>query len=133
MRKLFATMLLASSLALCGCDASLSSGSVKSGLESAGYSTQMYNEAEAKAAIQGVKYNVTVKEALYAHKAQGDVILCFFCGNIDDASAFVQENISAMNYWSELPEENRQIGSHNNVAYAGSKAAVRAAGIPVSE
>ena len=134
MKKLLATLMLGASLCLSACgEASVSLDTVKNNLGGSGYNVTAYTQDEAKAAIKGINYNVEISGALYAVKSEGDnYFIAFFCANINDASAFVNENISAMYHWIEAKTEGEaKTGSHNNVAYAGTVAAVAAAGFPV--
>lgn len=132
MKKLFFPILFAATLGLVGCgEASLSSGAVKSSLEGQGYSVQVFNKAESEAYIKGINYVVEIDSAIDAHKGEKEVILIFFCKNINDADAFVKENISVMNGYAERYTEEPKVGSHNNVAYCGSASAVAAAGIRI--
>ena len=132
MKKLFTTLFLAAALSLTGCmESNISSGSMKASLESKGYTAEVMNKTEAEVRIQGVNYVVNIVDALYSEKGS-EVIVAFFCANIDDAEKFVKENIAAMHNFAERYTEEPKVGSHNNVAYAGSYNIVAAAGIPVS-
>ena len=120
-------------MALSGCgEASMSSSTMKSNLEKKGYTAEVMNKTEAEARIQGVKYVVSITDALYSTKDK-EVIVAFFCANINDATKFMEENIQVMNAFAELYTEEPKIGAHNNVAYVGSYNIVSAAGIPVSK
>lgn len=133
MKKLFATLLLAASVTLCGCgEASVSSAGMKANLEGKGYTAEVMSKTEAEARIEGVKWVVDIKDALYSSKGK-EVILAFFCANIDDASNFVKENIQAMYNFAKRYTEDPKAGSHNNVAYVGTYDIVVAAGIPASK
>ena len=131
MRKLFTAIAAIATLGLAACEASMSVDSVKSNMTNGGYTVTVRNEAETKAEIQGINYNVTVSNSLFATKGDKDALVVFFCNNIDDASSFVRENVQAMYHWAERYTEAPVTGHHNNAAYAGTKAAVRQAGIPI--
>ena len=133
MKKAIITLLCAATLGLTGCglEDSLSSGQIKANLESKGYSAQVMSKTEAEARIEGVKYTVEITDAVYTSKGENEVFLAFVCKNINDASKFVEENIAAMNNYAQQYSDAIQVGSHNNVAYTGTKTAVGAAGIPV--
>ena len=129
MKKLFAAILLVFALFLTGCNASMGAGGVKSSLEGAGYKVETMNKEEAKARVTGVNYVVSPTDVIYATKGD-DLILMFFFNSIDDADAFVKENIGVMHSFAERNTTNPKVGSHNNTAYVGSVAAAKAAGIP---
>lgn len=133
MRKLFTAIAAIATLGLAACEASVSLDGVKSNMTNGGYTVTVRNEAETKEEIKGINYNVTVNNSLFATKGDKDALVVFFCNNIDDASSFVRENVQAMYYWAARYSEAPVTGNHNNAAYAGSKAAVKQAGFPVSD
>ena len=129
MKKLFVTMLLAASLGLSACgENSMSSASMKANLKNKGYTAEVMSKTEAEARIQGVEYVVNITDALYCEQGQ-EVILAFFCANIDDATAFVQKNVAVMYRFGQQYSEQAKTGSYNNVAYVGTPNMVSAAGI----
>ena len=130
MKKLFLTLLCAATLTLTGCEQSMSSGQLKSNLESKGYIVEVMNPTEAKARIKGINYNVDITDAVYTKKGTEDVFVAFVCKNMDDADKFIKENIAAMTHYAEEYTENPKVGFHNNVAYTGSARAATDAGIP---
>lgn len=136
MKKLLASLLLASSLCLAGCSASESSSSAKSSLQGNGYTVSVYSESETKARFQQFDYSgFTLTDCVYATKGTGDnadFLLAFFFSNIEDAPNFVMkgDNIRLLNSAIEqLLGKNltAKYGSHNNVAYAGSETSFSAA------
>ena len=134
MKRLLTAFMLAACIGLASCgEASMSSGQMKGNLEGKGYTVEVMGKTEAEARIQGIKYVVDIKDALISSKGQDQAIIAFFCANINDADKLVKENIQAMHGWAQRYTEEPKVGSHNNVAYAGSFDAVAAAGIPVSK
>lgn len=132
MKKFFALFAIAFAFILASCSASVSSGSVKSSLQSSGYTVEEMSTAEAKESISGVEYVVDPTSVIYAKKDGKEVILIFFFSSIDDATKFLNKNIQPMYYFAQrYAEENPRTGSHNNAAYAGTPNAVKAAGFPV--
>ena len=129
MKKLFATLFLASALCLTGCGASESSGSVKSKLNGSGYSTTVYTAEQAKARYEGLTFaGFDLVDAVYGTKGEGDnfdFLLAFFFGNADQASTFVTtgDNIRVFDNAKAQLGKNLvgKYGSHNNVAYVGSE------------
>lgn len=131
MKKIIMTLFCAGALALTSCGATMySSSSTKSNLSGKGYEVEVFTAEEAKARIQGMDYEgVTLKDALLAHKGSGDDkdgIVAFFFGSIDEAENFVKagNNIVLLNSFVELyigKNLKAKVGSHNNVAYAGSE------------
>lgn len=128
MKKLFASLLFASSLCLTACGASESSGSVKGKLDGSGYSTTVYTAEQAKVRYEGLTFTgFELVDAVYGTKGEGDnfdFLLAFFFGNADQASAFVTtgDNIRVFDNTKEQLGKNLvgKYGSHNNVAYVGS-------------
>lgn len=134
MKKLFLPLLMAATLGLTGCglEGSMSSGSMKNNLSSAGYTkVEVMSRVEATARVEGITWNVNITDALYCAE-NNEVILAFFCSNIADAEKFLNENIAVMAKFAERVSENPKTGMHNNVAYAGSVNIVKAAGIPIA-
>ena len=134
MKKLFLPLLMAATLGLTGCglEGSMSSGSMKNSLNSAGYNqAEVMTRAEATARIEGITWNVNITDALYCAQ-NNEVILAFFCSNIADAEKFVNENVAVMVKFAQRYSENPKTGMHNNVAYCGSPSIVKAAGIPIA-
>ena len=129
MKKLFASLLFASSLCLTACGASESSGSAKSKLNSSGYSTTVYTAEQAKERYKGLTFEgFELVDAIYGTKGEGDnfdFLLAFFFGSIDQASNFVTtgDNIRMFDSAKEQLGKNLvgKYGSHNNVAYVGSE------------
>ena len=73
MKKLFASLLFASSLCLTACGASESSGSAKSKLNSSGYSTTVYTAEQAKERYKGLTFEgFELVDAIYGTKGEGD-------------------------------------------------------------
>lgn len=133
MKKLLAIIVLAFTFLLASCNASFSSGEAKSNLERSGYTVDLMSETEAKVRVTGVEYNVTPTNVIYAAKGK-DVVIIFFLSSIDDADKFVKDNIGVLVGFAEkYTEDNPKAGYHNNAAYAGTLAACKAAGFPVSE
>ena len=130
MKKLFATIMLAASLSLAACgEQSMSSATMKSNLESKGYSAEVMNKTEAEARIKGVEFVVEITDALYSSKNNNEVLIAFFCANSGDATSFMNTNIQALYRFAESYTEEPKVGSYNNVTYAGTASMVTAAGI----
>lgn len=136
MKKLLASLLLAGSLCLAGCSASESSSSAKGSLQGKGYTVSVYSESETKARYQQFDYSgFSLTDSLYATKGTGDnadFLLAFFFSSIDDASNFVTkgDNIRLLNSAIDQflgKNLTAKLGSHNNVAYAGSEASFSSA------
>lgn len=134
MKKLLASLLLASSLCLAGCSSTESCSSASGKLRSGGYTVQTYTQAEAKAHLSAFNFEgVDLTDALIAKKGSDenqDYMLAFFFSSIDQASAFVNknqyENLATLN--SVLDKElgsgyTRRVGTHNNVALCTSETA----------
>ncbi len=129
MKKLFASLLFASSLCLTACGASESSGSVKSKLAGSGYSTTVYTAEQAKERYKGFTFEgFELVDAVYGTKGEGDnldFLLAFFFGNADQASSFVTTGDNIRLFDSAKEELGKNLvgkyGSHNNVAYVGSQ------------
>ena len=128
MKKLIATVLFAASLCLTACEKTANSGEAKANLEGKGYIVEVLGSEETKARIKGINYNVEIKDSVYAKKGSSEIFLAFYCNNAGDASAFVQENISAMYHFAETYIEDPKTGSYNNVAYVGSTTTIADAG-----
>jgi membrane-bound lytic murein transglycosylase B len=132
MKKFLFPLFCAASFALTGCQQEVKSEKVKEKLEKKDYKVEVIAKAELEVRIQGVNWNVEVKEAIYATKEEKPQLLAFFCANIDDASKFVNENIAVFSAFADKYEvENAKSGSHNNVAYIGTETAIAVAGLTV--
>ena len=129
MKKLFGTLLLSAALLLGSCAASNSPAVAEANLKNAGYKVQSMNQEEAKASIIGVTWNVTVSTAVFGTKDAGSIFLGFYCANIDDATAFMTENIRAMVTFAEKYAEGPKVGSNNNLAYVASADALQIVGL----
>ena len=143
MKKLIATMLVAviAAIALVGCTQTLSAGSVKSGLEKAGYTVDTYDKNTFESAQLTVALETSKMEGLqsvvYAYKKvddRTDGILILIFDNIDHADKVGNSVIALMNTFGRMhaPESDSSVvGTHNNVVWAGSSAARKAAGINI--
>ena len=129
MKRLLASLFLASSLCLVGCSSSESSSSAKSSLQGKGYKVSVYTSAEAKVQYSQFTYEgFNLTDALYATKGSeenADFLLAFFFSSTDQASKFVEagDNISLFSSACEQylgKNLSAKKGSHNNVAYCGS-------------
>ena len=138
LKKLFTTLLVAGTFALTACQANISSGSSKNKLTSAGYTVEVYSEAEAKVRIANLNYEgVSFTDALYAEKGTGenkDLLIAIYFPSIDAADSFVSknnhENLGLLNSFGDrnLGENlTKKVGVHNNVAYVGSVTSFAAA------
>jgi len=120
MKKILATLLLASSLCLVGCSQSESSGSAKGKLEGSGYTATIYNAEESKTRYSNY-FNfagtslVDSIVALKGEDANRDYFLCFYFSDTSSASTFLDANIAELNRAAE-----NNIGS-NLTATAGLK------------
>ena len=129
MKRLFVSLLLASSLCLVGCSSTETSGSVKGKLDGSSYSTTVYTAEQAKARYEGLTFaGFDLVDAVYGTKGEGDnfdFLLAFFFGNDDQASTFVTtgDNIRVFDNAKARVGKNLvgKYGSHNNVAYVGSE------------
>lgn len=133
MKKLFATLFLASALCLTGCGASESSSSVKGKLDSNGYTTTYYS-AEAAKEYYGNKLTFAgfnLVDAVYGTKGTGDnadFFLVFFFNDIDQASNFLTagDNVVVFNNTMDNylgKNLTHAMGSKNNATYCGSSTA----------
>lgn len=101
MKKILATLLLASSLCLAGCSQSESSSSAKSKLEGSGYSATVYNAADSKTRYEDY-FNfagTNLVDSVVALKGEGDnrdYFLAFYFSSIDEASLFLDTNYVAL-------------------------------------
>ena len=138
MKKLLASLLLASSLCLAGCSASESSSSVKGNLTRSGYEATVYSATEAKARISGLNFEgIDLTEAVYATKGSednADLFLVFFFSSIDVATTFFErnnyENMAMMHRYAESNLGKNltvKVGTKNNTAYCGSETALSVA------
>ena len=128
MKKLLFPLFMAASFALSGCQQIEKSEKIKKNLEKKEYSVEVVEKQEVEARISGITWNVEIKETLYATKEK-EAIVAFFCANIDDASKFVEENIAVLSAVATFYGEDTKCGSHNNVAYVGTRTAVEDAGL----
>lgn len=131
MKKLIATLFTTAALALTACQSTMTSAEMKANLEKKEYTVEIMGAEETKVRIQGVNFNVDIKDSLLSTKGDKDVILAFFVTNSKDADAFVKENVSALYKFAQRYTEDPKTGYHNNVCYTGSPDAVKAAGLPV--
>lgn len=99
MKKLFATLFLASALCLTGCGASESSGSVHSRLTSSGYSATIYDAEGTKTRYSDYFNfsNVSIVDSVVALKDEEsttnrDFFIAIFFSNIKQASTFLDAN-----------------------------------------
>ena len=138
MKKLFASLLLASSLCLAGCSQSESSSSVKGNLQAKGYNATVYTAVEAKARISGLNFEgIDLTDAVYATKGSdenADLFLVFFFSSIDFATTFFERNnYENMGMMSDYAKKNLgenltvKVGIKNNAAYCGSETALSVA------
>ena len=128
MKKLLASLLLASSLCLVGCSSTETSGSAKSKLESSGYSATIYNAADSKTRYESY-FNfagTNLVDSVVALKGEGDnrdYFLAFYFSNIDEASSFLDTNYVAL---LRAAENNigknlkATAGAKNNAVYSAS-------------
>ena len=128
MKKLLASLLLASSLCLVGCSSTETSGSAKSKLEGSGYTATIYNAEESKTRYSNY-FNfagtslVDSIVALKGEDANRDYFLCFYFSDTSSASTFLDANIAELNRAAET-----NIGSNlkatvclkNNAVYSAS-------------
>ena len=138
MKKLLATLLLASSLCLAGCSQSESSSSVKGNLQAKGYNATVYSATEAKARISGLNFEgIDLTDAVYATKGSdenADLFLVFFFSSINVASTFFERNNNEnMGMMYDYARRNLgdnltvKVGTKNNAAFCGSETALSAA------
>ena len=128
MKKLFASLLLASSLCLVGCSSTETSGSAKSKLESSGYSATVYNAADSKTRYESY-FNfagtslVDSIVALKGEDANRDYFLCFYFSDTSSASTFLDANIAELNRAAETnigSNLTATAGLKNNAVYSAS-------------
>ena len=135
MKKILASLLLASSLCLAGCSASESSSSVKGNLSRNGYEATIYSATEAKARISGLNFEgIDLTEAVYATKGSednADFFLVFFFPSIEVTTTFFErnnhENMAMMSSYAESnlgKNLTAKAGTKNNTAYCGSETAL---------
>ena len=139
MKKLLATMLLAGVLSVAACGATMySAGGSKTKLESNGYSVSLYGYEDGKKAIEGPNYDtVAFDNAIVATKGSGDskdVFLAFYFSSVEAASTFMSahenDNTALLYRFAELNLGSNfqpKMGTHNNVAWAGSQNAFNSA------
>ena len=128
MKKLFASLLFASSLCLVGCSQSESSGSAKSKLEASGYSATIYNSEQSLARYSDYfKFaGTSLADSIVALKgedANRDYFLCFYFSDTSSASTFLDTNYAAL---LRAAENNigknlkATAGLRNNAVYSSS-------------
>ncbi len=135
-------------IALVGCTQTLSASSVKSGLEKAGYKVDTYDKNTFESAQLTLALETSKMEGLqsvvYAYKNvddryknvdySTDGILILIFDNIDHADKVGNTALALMNTFgrTHAPESDSSVvGTHNNVVWAGSSAARKAAGINI--
>lgn len=132
MKKVLATLLCVGAFALAACSPDMKTAeSSKSKLQGKEYTVTVYSEEEAKTHFTAFTFEgISVKNALLAEKGSDDdhdLLLAFYFSSIDEAEKFTEieehENLGLLN--SLLEKElganlTPKIGTHNNVAYAGS-------------
>lgn len=126
-------------VALVGCgEASLSAQSAKTGLKKAGYEVNEYNKTEFEEVYSSGALKTSQMEGLqtilYGTKKIGDRtdgILLLVFDNIDHADIKDSDMFLMYDYGKKLApsDENAVGGKYNNVVWAGSQAAKKAAGI----
>ena len=133
MKKLFTMLLVAGSLAVSACGATMySSKSAESNLKGKGYSAEVLSPELAKVKISGLNYDiVSFTDAVYAEKGSGedmDFLMAFFFKSIGDADKFMDGNNNEnMGLLSDYADKHlganltKKVGIHNNVAYVGSE------------
>lgn len=143
MKKLFAAFLLAGAVTLAGCKSKVyTSSEAKESLTKGGYTVQVYAEAEAKARIANLNYEgVSFSDALYAEKGADenkDLLIAFYFPTIKAAEDFLgkndNENMGLLHDYAakELGANlTVKVGTHNNIAYAGSTVSADVAGFKI--
>lgn len=128
MKKILATLLLASSLCLAGCSQSESSSSAKSKLEGSGYSATIYNAEQSLTRYSdyfkfaGTSLTDSIV-ALKGEDANRDYFLCFYFSDTSSASAFLDANIAELNRAAETnigSNLKATVGLKNNAVYSAS-------------
>ena len=135
MKKFLATLLFVGAMAMTACAPDIKTAAASEGkLKSNGYSVEVYGDAEAKQRIVGPEYEgFTFTNALVAEKGteeNKDVLVAFYFGSVAEADTFISKNIAILNNYADRnlgKNLTKRVGSHNNVAYAGSETSFNSA------
>ena len=147
MKRFVCTLLMMASMAITGCSFNLNQDKANAKdseklLVNAGFQVEILSEAETKARVQGLDFgSLKVENGLYATKKENDKItdflLAFYFTKGADADAFTNlnngENLGLLDKYAEsiLGAENKMVGLHNNVVYAGSSTSYVVAGLTI--
>ena len=142
MKKLFGLIAVAFTFlfALVGCAQTLSSGSLKSGLQNNGYSVTEFTPAEYEVYSDGameaskIPGLQVVLQATKGETVKGALLLFVFDNTNHASDMMTGDYLSMLNNFGERAKDNDQtstMGSHNNVVWAGSATARNAAGIKI--
>lgn len=137
MRKLFLPFVALAAMTLASCESTVKATDTKANLEKAGYTASIVDAAYVKNAFPSLKtegYKIT--DFLYAGKgftAQPDIFFAVYFESIDEASRFLSDNNNEnLGFFIDIAKavsEEPKVGSHNNVAYAGTPTSLDASGL----
>ena len=132
--KRIAILALSSALLLTGCQAHEDAKKAKENLQEKDYTVSTYTADEY--AKMDIAKTIVVEGGLEAHlvainKDKTSVVVSWHFKNIDQASKFFDANSTKLiSFAQSLGEigEDVTLGSHNNVAFAGNRDAIKIAG-----